>query len=98
MLKFHIIGVNQKNSCIAIPSKFPKSGTIVVIADVNLAKAITKQYIANIIYINVNIFGGRLNTIHTPTETKNKNIPTKLDATIDMLGITSTGNTTFFTK
>ena len=93
-----MIGVNQKNSCIAIHNKFAKSGIIVVIADVNLVKAITKQYIANIIYISVNIFGGRLKNIHTPTETKNRNIPTKLDATIDILGITSTGNTTFFTK
>lgn len=93
-----MIGVNQKNSCIAIPNKLLKSGTIVVIADVNLVKAITKQYIANIIYINVKIFGGRLNIMQTATATITKNIPTKLDATIDMLGITSTGNTTFFTK
>ena len=93
-----MIGVNQKNSCIAIPNKFAKSGIIVVIADVNLVNAITKLYIANIIYISVIMFGMCLNTMQTPTETRNKNIPTKLDATIDIFGITSTGNTTFFTK
>ena len=44
--KFHTIGVNQKNICIAIDSKLEKSGTNVVIADVNLVKAIIKAYTA----------------------------------------------------
>ena len=40
IVKFHIIGVNQKNSCIRIANKFEKSGTNVVTADVNLVNAI----------------------------------------------------------
>ena len=53
ILKFHITGVNQKNSCINIPNKLEKSGTTVVTADVNLVNAIIKQYTAKITYINL---------------------------------------------
>ena len=44
MLIFQTIGVNQNISCITIPSNCEKSGTKVDTADVNLVKAITKQY------------------------------------------------------
>ena len=96
--KFHITGVNQKNSCINIPNKFEKSGTTVVIADVNLVNAIIKQNVAIKTYISNNILGVYLYIRHNITAIAIKNNPTKLDATIEIAGIVSTGNTTFFTR
>ena len=79
--------MNQKNSCIAIPSKFEKSGTTVTIADVNLVNASIKQYVANIIYKSISTFGIYPNIIQTIIVIIIKNIDTKLDATIDIAGI-----------
>ena len=98
MSKFHIIGVNQKNSCINIPSKFEKSGTNVVTADVNLVNAIKKQYAENIIYININILGKNPYIALTIIDIIIKNNDTKLLDINDIIGIASIGNTTFFTK
>ena len=47
--KFHIIGVNQKNSCIKTLINCVKSGTSVATAEVKRESAIIKQYAANII-------------------------------------------------
>ena len=97
-VKLQTTGVAQKNSCINIPSKFEKSGTSVVIADVSLVNAIINAYVAKIIYTTANKFGMNLNKIHTIVATTNKNIDTKLLPINDITGITSTGNITFFTK
>ena len=96
--KSHTIGVNQKNNCINILSNCEKSGNTVTIADVNLVKAIIKQYAANIEYININGFGIYPNTELTTIAIINKNNDTNDDATVEIKGITSTGNTTFLTK
>lgn len=96
--KFQIIGVNQKNSCIKIPSKLEKSGTNVVIADVSLVNAIIKQYAENSMYISISTFGKNPYIALTTIDIKIKNIDTKLLDIIDIIGIVSTGNTTFFTK
>ena len=98
MLKFHITGVNQKNSCINIASKFEKSGTNVVIADVNLVNAIKKQYAENIMYISISMFGVKPYIALTTIDIIIKNIDTKLLDISDITGIASIGNTTFFTK
>ena len=55
--KFHTTGVNQKNNCINIFNNCEKSGTSVVIADVNLVTAIINAYVAINIYIAINILG-----------------------------------------
>ena len=98
MFKFQITGVNHMNNCIAIPKKFPKSGTNVDIADVSLVIAIINVNNDTITYINFIIFGINPYTIHTTVAIINKNIATNELASIDISGITSTGNTTFFTK
>ena len=47
---------------------------------------------------NCNILGKKLNIPHTITAMAIKNSETKEFAINDITGITSTGNTTFFTK
>ena len=96
--KSQTIGVNQKNNCINILSNCEKSGSTVTIADVNLVKAIIKQYAAIIEYINIKGFGTYPNTELTTIAIINKNNDTNDDATVEIKGITSTGKTTFFTK
>ena len=96
--KFHTTGVAQKNSCITIVSKFEKSGTKVVNADVNLVNAIIKAYSANITYNISSIFCIYPNIAHTTIAIANKNIATNAFANIEIIGIISTGKTTFFTK
>ena len=91
-------GVAQKNSCINIPNKLEKSGTSVVSADVNLVNAIINAYNANITYIIINKLGIYPNNVHITVATNSKNIDTNALPISDIIGITSTGNTTFFTK
>ena len=84
--------------CIIIDSKLEKSGTNVVTAEVNLVNAITKIYAAIITYKRHSTFGIYPHIPHTIVAIKNKNNDTTLFPTIEIIGITSTGNTTFFTK
>ena len=69
MLKFHITGVNQKNSCIPILNKLAKSGTIVVIAEVNLVKSPLK---------NIMIVGGGRIGYYLADSLSNKKYKVKL--------------------
>ena len=98
LVKLQTTGVAQKNNCINIPNKFEKSGTNVVIADVNLVNAMINAYVAKIMYKTIHTFGINLKAIHTAVAIINKNIDTKLLPINDIIGIASTGNITFFTK
>ena len=98
LVTLHTTGVAQKNNCISIPSKFEKSGTNVVNADVNLVNANINAYSAIIIYISSNILGTYPNITHTAVATINKNIDTNALPISEIIGIISTGNTTFLTK
>lgn len=97
-LRFHTTGVNQKNSCIIIPSKFVKSGTSVDSADVNLVTASKNAYAEIIIYSTCNTFGTNPYAIHVIVAIINKNRATNELAISEIIGMMSTGNTTFFTK
>ena len=96
--KFQTTGVDQKNSCITIPNKLEKSGTNVDTADVNLVNAIKKQYVANIIYIIISMFGINPYIIQIPLAITKRKIETNELPINDNIGIISIGNTTFFTK
>ena len=98
IFKFHIIGVNQKTNCIIIVNSCAKSGTIVHNADVNLVNAIINANAQKTIYITINKFGKYPKTDDASIAIKIKNNPIKLDDVSDIIGIISTGNTTFFTK
>ena len=96
--KFQTIGVNQKNICITIFSNCEKSGINVVTAEVNLVNAMIKQYAANSAYNNISKLGKYPKNALTTIDIINKNIETNAEDIIDITGIVSTGNTTFFTR
>lgn len=98
MLKFQTIGENHINNCIKIVNNCAKSGTKVVSADVNLVNAIINANAQKTIYITFNKFGKYPKTDDASIAIKIKNNPIKLDDVSDIIGIISTGNTTFFTK
>lgn len=95
---FHNIGVNQNISCIITDSNCEKSGTNVHIADVNLVNATIKSKAEITKYINIKIFKTYPNIRQIATVIIKRNIDTILEEIIEITGITSTGNTTFFTK
>lgn len=98
ILKFQTIGVNHIQSCITIVSNCAKSGTKVVRAEVNLVSAIMKHNAQNTIYITFIKFGMNPYKLEAITAIAIKNIPIKLAEVSEIIGITSTGKTTFLTR
>ena len=98
IFKFQIIGVNHINSCIKIPNNWAKSGTKVVNADVKRVNEIIKHNKQNNIYITFKTFGTKPYMLETTIAIIIKNIPTKHDDARAIIGIISTGKTTFFTR